>query len=425
MNRLWIIVAAVVLLGLALVAGRACTQRQAPSASTSTDGPAGPAGPSIAGRQLPPGVPAAKAPTLSAIELGAADIGSVGVVALARTVEVSGSLRAANSAVVKARVAGELKSLTVREGDAVRPGQVIGQIDNTEYELRWRQAQQQAQASRAQLDIAQRALKNNKALVDQGFISSTALETSVANEGAAQANVNVAVAAESLAAKSRSDATLVAPIAGLVSQRLAQPGERVGVDARIVEVIDLSRMEFEAAVPPAEAAELRVGQRSTLQVDGLATPLVATIARISPSAQAGSRAVLTYFAVAPHPALRQGLFARGSVQIEQRRALAVPVNAVRNDQSLPTVPVVLNGVVVNKVVVLGARGSARGETVVEVSAGLAAGDVYLSGPVGVVRDGTPVRMPAAAAATAPPKAATPDDPPKAGAGPRTASGPAR
>lgn len=327
------------------------------------------------------------------LELAPADVIRVASVDLARTIEVSGGLKAAEAAVVKARVAGELKTLTVREGDAVRTGQVIGQIETTEFDLRLRQAEQQAQSSRAQLEIAQRALKNNRALVDQGFISSTALETSVQNEAGARANVAAADAAVALARKARGDATLVAPITGLVAQRIAQPGERVGVEARLVEIVNLARLELEAAVPPAAAAELRVGQTAKLDVEGLGAPVTARVARISPTAQPGSRAVLVYLALDADPALRQGLFARGRVTVEERRAVALPASALRNDQMRPTAPAVVNGAVVNRPLDLGTRGQARGEAMVEVRAGVAEGDLVLAGTAGLVRDGTPVKLP--------------------------------
>lgn len=342
---------------------------------------------------------AAGAASAAPLELAPIDVVTVRRVELVRTLEVSGGLKAVNTAMVKAKVAAELKSLGVREGDAVRAGQTIGQIDTTELDWRLRQAEQTAQSARAQLDIARRTLDNNRALVAQGFISPTGLETSVSNEAAAAANHQAALAAVELARKARADAVLVAPISGLVSQRLVQPGERVPIDGRIVEIVDLSRLELEAAVAPEDAVTLAVGARATLRVDGLAELVAARVARINPSAQAGSRSVIAYLALAPHPALRQGLFARGRIELARAPATALPRSALRTDQARPYVLVVDGGKVRQQPVDTGRRGDVDGDEWVEVAA-LPEGTRLLGGSVGTVRDGTAVRLAAVVAAAA-------------------------
>ena len=335
------------------------------------------------------------------IELSAIDLATAHVVELTSGLPISGALKAVNSAIVKARVPGELQGLTVREGDRVEAGQVIARVESTEYADRVRQAQQQADAAKAQVEIAQRQVDNNAALVRQGFISKTAADNSLASLNTAQANHRAAQAGIDVLRKSLADTVLRAPISGQVSQRLAQPGERVAPEARIVEIVDLSRLELEASISPADSVAVRVGQQALLRIEGVAQPVAATVARINPSAQAGSRSVLIYLTVAAQPGLRQGLFAQGQLATETQRALAVPLNAVRTDKPLPYVQVVEGDRIAHRTVQTGVRGEIDGELWVAMQ-GVADGVRVLRGAAGVVREGTQVKL---AAPVAPASAA--------------------
>ena len=335
------------------------------------------------------------------IELSAIDMATAHVVELTSGLPISGALKAVNSAIVKARVPGELQGLTVREGDRVEAGQVIARVESTEYADRVRQAQEQADAAKAQVEIAQRQVDNNAALVRQGFISKTAADNSLASLNTAQANHRAAQAGIDVLRKSLADTVLRAPISGQVSQRLAQPGERVAPEARIVEIVDLSRLELEASISPADSVAVRVGQQALLRIEGVAQPVAATVARINPSAQAGSRSVLIYLTVAAQPGLRQGLFAQGQLATETQRALAVPLNAVRTDKPLPYVQVVEGDRIAHRTVQTGVRGQVDGELWVAVQ-GVADGARLLRGAAGVVRERTQVKL---AAPVAPASAA--------------------
>ena len=330
------------------------------------------------------------------VELAATDVVRAEQRELRRGLPVSGSIKAVNSAFVKARVPGELQELVLREGDPVKAGQVVARIDRIEGQARLNQAQQQADAAKAQIDIAERQFSNNKALVDQGFISKSALDTSRNNLAAARATHQAALAAVDLARKGLEDTVLRAPISGVVAQRLAQPGERVAVDGRIVEIVDLSRLEMEATLSAADSVELRVGQEASLQVEGSPRPVAARVARINPSAQAGSRSVLAYLAIADTAGLRQGLFAQGTVRLEQSTALAVPLSAVRTDKPSLYVQVVEDGKVAHRAVQTGERGTAEKEQWVAVQ-GVNPGAVVILGHVGPLREGTLVKFTGAGA----------------------------
>lgn len=323
--------------------------------------------------------------------LAADDVVTAQALQLTQTVGVSGSVEALQTAAVKARTAGEIQGLNKREGDEVKAGEVLARIDSTEAQARVRQAAQQAESALAQVNIARRTMDNNQALVRQGFISATALETSTSNLAAAEANHRAALAALDIARKALTDTTLRSPLSGQISARLVQNGERVGIDTRVFDVVDLSAFEMEAAISPADAVAVRVGQIAVLRVEGLPEPVQATVSRINPSVQAGSRSVLVYLRVPAMPGMRQGLFAQGHLATGSVKAIAVPASAVRNDKPQPYIQLVREGTVVHLPVTGGATGLRGSEPMREV-AGVPEGTQVLGAQAGLIREGTAVKL---------------------------------
>jgi RND family efflux transporter MFP subunit len=333
----------------------------------------------------------ATAPAVPSIELAPSDVFTAQKRTLTLGIPVSGALKASQSAFIKARVAGELMDLSVREGDRVQAGQVVARVEPSEFEARVRQAQQQADAARAQVDIAQRQFDNNQGLVNQGFISQTALLNSQASLTGAKATHAAALAALDLASKSLADATLLSPLTGVVAQRLAQPGERVAIEARLIEVINLSQLELEAALTAEDASTVRVGMTAQLKVEGLVEPVPAKVLRINPSAQMGSRSILVYLGVKGREGLRQGQFAQGSLGTQSLQVMAVPVDSVRTDKPQPYVQVVQDGLVRHITVRTGERSEGEQQSLVAVS-DVSEGAQVLSGSVGAVREGVQVKF---------------------------------
>jgi RND family efflux transporter MFP subunit len=380
-SKLWWAVAL-----LAVAAALGYYLRQPVPATTSKPTPAVPA-------------PAGAAPA-AVLDIQASDLWLVEPQTLVLSLPISGNLKAVNTVAVKARVPGELIELKGREGDSVKAGEVVARLDPTEYQRRLRQAEQQADAAKTQIDIAKRQYDNNKALVEQGFISKTALDTSQASLAGAQATYNAALAGADVARKTLEDTVMRSPITGQIATRLAQPGEHVGMDMRLMDIVDLGSLELEATLSPADSVDVRIGQEAALSLEGRAQTINAKVLRINPSVQANSRSVLVYLRLQSTTGLKQGMYAQGDLQLSHRKTVALPLSAVRTDKPQPYVQMLMNNKVAHQTVSMGERGrlatQSNGEQWVAIS-GLPANSQVLPASVGALREGSPVRLISAAA----------------------------
>jgi membrane fusion protein, multidrug efflux system len=323
---------------------------------------------------------------------------------LRQQLPLTGALRAVNQISVKARVGGEVRDVLVREGEAVKAGQILVRMDTSDYQARVEQARGALLAARGQLDIAAKARDNNKALLEKGFISKNAVDNATSQYEIARANVESAQGALDVAQKALSDTLIKAPISGLVSSRTVQPGEKVSPDNRLLDVVDLSGMELEAAVPAAEIMRVALGQEVQVKLEGLPTPLAGKVARINPATQAGSRSVLVYVQIDnPQAALRVGMFGQALLTLSRKSGvLAVPQSAIQNDGASPFVYAIENGKIARKPVELGIRGDDGQGPAVEIVKGLENGTQIVRTNLGTLRPGTTVKLSQAGASTSAP-----------------------
>ena len=334
-------------------------------------------------------------PSGEQIEISNQDVTPLEKQELLTGLPITGSLRANKDAFIKARVAGELMDMQLKEGDFVQAGQVLGRIDPTEYQRRFKQAQETADAAKAQIDIAQRQYDNNKALVDQGFISKTALESSLSNLQTAQSTFRAAQAGADVASKALDDSILKAPFSGQVSARLAQSGERMGIDAKILELLDISQFEVEVTLSASDSTQLRLGQEALLHIEGTPVARAATLIRINPSTQSGSRNVLAYLRLKNTEGLRQGLFAQGTLNLQKKTVMAVPTKDIQTFKAQPFVQIISEGVIKHQTVQTGLTGyldTKDNETQWTEITGVPLGSPVLKSHLGVLREGVRVQF---------------------------------
>lgn len=321
---------------------------------------------------------------------------------LRQILTVSGSLRAVNQVSVKARVAGEVRDVLVREGEAVKTGQILIRIDPADYQARLAQAKGALLAARGQLDIATKARDNNQALLAKGFISRNAFDNAASQYEIAAANVESARGALGVAQNALEDTVLRAPITGLVSSRTVQPGEKVSPDNRLLDVVDLRQMEMEAAVPAADITHIAQGQEVAVSVEGLPAPLTGKVARINPATQAGSRSILVYIQVDnPQGVLRAGMFGEAQLTLARKNdVLTVPQSALQTSAGNASVFAVEGGKLVRKPVTLGIRGNDGEGAAVEILGGLENGARIVKTNLGNLNAGSVIKIAKAATETA-------------------------
>jgi membrane fusion protein (multidrug efflux system) len=304
---------------------------------------------------------------------------------------VSGTVRAVNAVTLRSTMAAVVTRINALEGATVKAGQVLAQLDADDTQARLQQAQQQSNAAKAQVEFARRQRDNNRALVEKGFISSTALVSSDSNYDTALANYEAALAAQQIAKRGLEDAALRAPFSGVITQRHVKAGERVAVNAPVVDVVDVSQLEVEVLLPIAASSGLKAGQTATLNLESQPQPITAKVDRINPSIDAGSRSVRLYLSI-PAGKARVGEFATGELTVGTLEGTAVPLDSIRTDQRSPYVQVVRDQTIAHTSVQILATGRA-GQTRYAIVEPLPAGTTVLSPTAGLIANGTAITLP--------------------------------
>jgi membrane fusion protein (multidrug efflux system) len=325
-----------------------------------------------------------------ALEFSAADLAYVEPAALTRWLPLSGTLQPVDQTTVKSKVSGEIRQVTIREGQAVKAGQMIVRFDTADLEAKLTDRIGALESSRAQLALAQKTREQNQQLLKQKFISQTAYDSAESNLSVTQGSLKSNEAQVQLARNALRDAVVAAPLSGIVAKRHVQPGEKVPFDAPLVTIVDLTEMELHAMIPANDIPELRLGMTVALAIDGFGERrFTGTIERINPTTEAGTRAILVYIHI-PNPdlSLRGGMFGTGRVTLAAGAPVAtLPAVAVRLEAGQNFVWTIENGKLGRRIVTVGRRDDTSGR--VEIKTALPAGTRVLAAPFDNLKVGAP------------------------------------
>jgi membrane fusion protein (multidrug efflux system) len=298
-----------------------------------------------------------------ALEFVPTDVTQAETRAIAQRLPLSGTLQPRDQAIVKAKVAGDVKLALVREGETVRAGQLLAQLDSPDLRAKLAEKQANLDAGRAQLAIAEKNRATNQALLKQGFISQNAYDNvestmRIQTETVKSWDAQVAVAKNALA-----DAQATAPIAGIVARQHARTGEKVTIDSPLYTLVNLRQMELQAMVPASDIGAVQLGAAVRFTVDGFeGKTFTGRVERINPTAEPGSRTVTVYITV-PNPdlLLRGGSFASGALDlVASAPRPTLPLAAIRSENGQNFVWLIQDGKLARRPVVLGRRDEQAG-----------------------------------------------------------------
>lgn len=338
----------------------------------------------------------AAAPERSEVEVTTT---AVAVRDVADTVQSVGTVESRREAVLSARIMGRIKAVRAEEGDRVRNGQTLVEIDADEIRAKRAEAEHAREEGLAALKEAGAALDNAginysriKSLYDENAVSKKELDDMATQYAVAEARVDQVRAriAQAGSAIKQADVMLgysviSSPVDGVVVSKTANVGETAAPGMPLMKVVDDAALRLVTTVKESGIAGLGKGDEVEVAVDALAgLKLTGVVSDIIPAADPATRSFTVKLDLPPTDGLLPGMFARAMLPAGTRAAVILPEGALIDREGVEGVYVVGgDGVIVFQAVSLG--GEIDGGR--DVLAGLSGGEMVVVGELSRVREG--------------------------------------
>lgn len=241
-----------------------------------------------ASKEMPPADPSAAAPVSSLLKAAAREEAP----AEASGLTASGSTHAVNEAALSAKATGVLVKLNVAEGDRVKKGQLLFQVDSRGAGLAVSQAKVGVSSAKVNLQQAKEDLDRKEGLAKSGATTEAALTASRLNYENAKLAVKRAEVALSDAYRGAGDTVVRSPIAGVIASKNANEGESVMANgAPVLVVQDITELEIRARLPESALRTVHVGSEATARFRAIDKAVPVSVKRISPSVDPRTRTI--------------------------------------------------------------------------------------------------------------------------------------
>ncbi len=325
------------------------------------------------------------------LSLVSADVLKLQASELARGPMVSGSLQPVVKAELNAEVSGIVTKVLKDNGDLVKAGELLVQLDQTTFRDKLMSAQEAERSALVTADQAQKQLRRMQSLHKQNLVTAEVLES--AEIKANQAHSELASAkARLVEARQQLERTEVrAPFDGVVAMRKTSAGDTAQIGKALMVVIDPSSMRFEGYIAADQVGQVKVGQAVNFKVNGYSSQRFdGVIERINPQAAETTRQVQLFVAINSKEDLVAGLYAEGFIAIANQQSLMVPPSVLVQEGDNHFVWQLTDNKLHKVKVDIGAKDPRWGT--VQLLSGVNIGDQVLLQPLGAIKEGATVTL---------------------------------
>ncbi|MCY7386772.1 MAG: efflux RND transporter periplasmic adaptor subunit [Burkholderiales bacterium] len=319
---------------------------------------------------------------------------------LASGPSITGSVQPERRADLRAEVSAVVLQVLKENGDTVRRGDLLVRLDDTSIRDSLASADASTRSADQAFVQAERQFQRMTTLRTSGMVSTQALDDAETRRNNAQSDLAGAKARAVQARQQLQRTEARAPFDGIVSDRKVSAGDTAQIGKELLKVIDPASMRFEGMVSADNIGDVKAGQPVSFRVNGYGEQeFGGKVKRVNPSANATTRQVevLVDFAGDKQPKLA-GLYAEGRIEAASRSGLTIAATALVRDGDKASVWRMKDNKLQKTAVVVGERDIRSGQFV--ILSGIADGDSVIRYPAATLKDGQPVALSAAPAATA-------------------------
>jgi len=323
--------------------------------------------------------------------LAAEDVHTIRNSALASGPAITGTIQPERKADLRAEVPTTVIRVLKENGDVVRRGELLVQLDDTALRDALASAEASTRAVSQALDQASRQLDRSKTLRQSGMISAQGLEDAEVKRDNLQSDLEAARTRVVQAKQQLQRSEARAPFDGVVSERKVSAGDTAQIGKELLKVIDPTSMRFEALVSADQVGSVKAGQPVHFRVNGYGDQeFTGKVRRVNPAANPTTRQVelLVDFVGEKQPKLA-GLYAEGRIETDVRSSLTIPASAVVKDGDSSYAWRVSAAKIKKVPLAIVERDARSGDFVLK--GGLAEGDQVIRYPTALLKDDQPVQ----------------------------------